>query len=354
MAGTASLWIRISSSAPWMSWVRWTDRSQGASALPRRFVPTSRCPKITILAPATAADEKVPTRNAYGNVLKRIYPAFPQMVVLDGEVGNSTRAEKFKEFCPERFFEMYIAEQNMVGVAMGLASRGKLPFVSSFGAFLTRAFDQIRMCQYSDANIKFVGSHAGVSIGQDGPSQMALEDIAMFRAIVDGVVLYPCDAVSTERLVEAAAAHRGMVYIRTTRGATPIIYDDMEMFTIGGAKVLRRSAGDVGTLAAAGRHPARSVESLRPAGRRGHFPAGDRSVQYSTVGHGHLAAGGGRNPLYRYRGRPLPGRRYRRGGVRRTGRQRHTGSLPGRPSPPDERSSRNAAGLRGDIGRGHC
>jgi transketolase len=199
-----------------------------------------------------APDEKVPTRTAYGNALKRIYPAFPRIVSLDGEVSNSTRAETFKKAYPERFFEMYIAEQNMVGVALGLSSRGQLPFVSTFGAFMTRAFDQIRMCQYSNANIKFVGSHAGVAIGQDGPSQMALEDIAMFRSIVDAVVLYPADAVSTERLVEAAAEYHGMVYIRTTRGATPIVYNDEDTFSIGGSRVLRRSDRDVGTIVAAG------------------------------------------------------------------------------------------------------
>ena len=199
-----------------------------------------------------APDAKIPTRNAYGNALKRIYPAFPRIVSLDGEVSNSTRAETFKQAYPERFFEMYIAEQNMVGVALGLSSRGQLPFVSTFGAFMTRAFDQIRMCQYSNANIKFVGSHAGVAIGQDGPSQMALEDIAMFRSIVDAVVLYPADAVSTERLVEAAAEYHGMVYIRTTRGGTPILYGDEDSFTIGGSRVLRQSDGDIGTVVAAG------------------------------------------------------------------------------------------------------
>jgi len=130
-------------------------------------------------------------------------------VSLDGEVSNSTYAEIFKEAYPDRFFEMYIAEQNMVGAALGLSRRGKIPFVSTFAAFFTRAFDQIRMSQYSDPNIKFVGSHAGVSIGEDGPSQMGLEDIAIFRAILNSVVLYPSDAVSTEKLVEEAAKHDG-------------------------------------------------------------------------------------------------------------------------------------------------
>jgi transketolase len=135
---------------------------------------------------------------------------------------------------------------------VGLARRGKIPFVSTFAAFLTRAYDQIRMSQYSDANIKFVGSHAGVSIGADGPSQMGLEDLAMFRTLLDGVVLYPCDAISTERLVEAAAAHRGIVYLRTTRDATPILYPPGEEFAIGGSKVLRSSARDAVTVVAAG------------------------------------------------------------------------------------------------------
>ncbi|MFO7965348.1 MAG: transketolase [Desulfobacterales bacterium] len=196
--------------------------------------------------------ESVPTRKAYGNALKRIYPRFPQIVGLDGEVSNSTKSETFKEAFPDRFFEMYIMEQNMAGVALGLADRGKIPFVSTFAAFLTRAFDQIRMSRYSDQNIKFVGSHAGVSIGQDGPSQMGLEDIAMFRTILDGVVLYPADAVSTEKLVEEAAKHTGIVYIRTTRGGTSVIYDSAESFPIGGCKVVRSSDSDKATVVAAG------------------------------------------------------------------------------------------------------
>ena len=197
-------------------------------------------------------DEMIATRTAYGNALKRIFPKYTNIVSLDGEVSNSTRAEYFKKAYPDNFFEMYVAEQNMVGTALGLARLGKLPFVSSFGAFLTRAFDQIRMSQYSDANIKFVGSHAGVAIGEDGPSQMALEDIAMFRSILSSVVLYPCDAVSAEYLVEAAAEHDGIVYIRTSRGKTPVIYDNSETFVIGGAKVLRQSLEDRATVIGAG------------------------------------------------------------------------------------------------------
>jgi len=199
-----------------------------------------------------SGDDAVPTRNGYGNALNRIYPAFPNIVSVDGEVSNSTRAAYFKDEHPDRFFEMYIAEQNMAGVALGLSCRGKIPFVSSFAAFLSRAYDQIRMSQYSDANIKFVGSHAGVSIGEDGPSQMGLEDLAFFRTILGSVVLYPCDAVSTEKLVEAAAAHDGIVYIRTSRMATPIIYAADESFPIGGSKVLKQSDRDAVTVIAAG------------------------------------------------------------------------------------------------------
>jgi transketolase len=197
-------------------------------------------------------DKPFATRKAYGRALKRIYPAFPDIVALDGEVSNSTYSEIFKEAYPERFFEMYIAEQNMAGTALGLATRKKIPFVSTFAAFLTRAYDQIRMSQYSGTNIKFCGSHAGVSIGEDGPSQMGLEDIAMFRAMVDSVVLYPSDAVSADRLVEAAAKYRGIVYIRTTRKNTPIIYGKDDEFTIGGCKVLRRSDSDAVTVVGAG------------------------------------------------------------------------------------------------------
>jgi transketolase len=197
-------------------------------------------------------DKPVATRKAYCKALVRIFPQFPNMVVLDAEVSNSTYSEIFKEKYPERFFEMYIAEQNMVGTALGLSRRGKIPFVSTFAAFFTRAFDQIRMSQYSDANIKFVGSHAGVSIGEDGPSQMGLEDIAMFRAILNSVVLYPSDAVSTEKLVEEAAKHNGIVYIRTTRKDTPIIYNKDEVFTFGGSKILRKSNRDSATVIAAG------------------------------------------------------------------------------------------------------
>lgn len=203
-------------------------------------------------APSYENGKPVATRKAYGNALKRISSLFPELVALDAEVSNSTYAEVFGDANPDRFFEMYIAEQNMVGTALGLSRCGKIPFISTFAAFFTRAFDQIRMSQYSDPNIKFVGSHAGVSIGQDGPSQMGLEDIAMFRSVLNSTVFYPCDAVSTEKLVEEAARIKGMVYIRTTREATPIIYGWREEFPAGKCKILRRSGGDSITVIAAG------------------------------------------------------------------------------------------------------
>jgi len=215
------------------------------------------------------ADKAVSTRKAYGNALVRIFPQFPDMVVLDAEVGNSTYAELFKKAYPDRFFEMFIAEQNMVGTALGLSRRGKIPFISTFAAFFTRSFDHIRMGQYSDSHIKFIGSHSGVSVGEDGPSQMGLEDIAMFRTILDSVVLYPSDAISTEKLVEKAAEHNGMIYIRTTRKDTSLIYSPDEEFTIGGSKVLRNSTHDFLTVIAAGitLHEALSAyEELKKAG----------------------------------------------------------------------------------------
>ncbi len=195
---------------------------------------------------------KVATRKAYGEALVQIFPHHQNMVVLDAETSNSTGAETFKKECEKHFFEMYIAEQNMVGVALGLSRRGKIPFVSTFAAFFSRAHDQIRMCQYADANIKFVGSHAGVSIGEDGASQMGLEDISLFRSLLGSVVLYPSDAPSTEKLVALSATYHGNVYIRTTRSETPVIYHANEQFVIGGSKTLRASAEDQVTIIGAG------------------------------------------------------------------------------------------------------
>lgn len=213
--------------------------------------------------------DMISTRKAYGNALVRIYPIFPDMVVLDAEVSNSTFSETFQKAYPERFFEMFIAEQNMVGAALGLSKREKIPFVSTFAAFFTRAFDQVRMSQYSDANIKFAGSHGGVSIGEDGPSQMGLEDIAMFRSLLKSVVLYPSDALSCERLVEEAGKYKGIVYIRTTRKDTPLIYSAEEQFPIGGSKILKQSDNDLVTVVGAGvtlHESLKAYESLKDEG----------------------------------------------------------------------------------------
>ena len=203
-------------------------------------------------SPVYKIGDKVATRQAYGEALRYIYQYFPQLVVLDAEVSNSTFSEIFKQAYPDRFFEMFIAEQNMIGAAVGMSRLGLLPFASTFSAFLTRAFDQIRMSQYSQANIKLVGSHAGVSIGPDGSSQMGLEDIAMARAIRDSIVLYPADATATLRLTELAARQQGIVYLRTTRAKTPVIYSSKEKFFIGGSKILRKSSRDKVAIFTAG------------------------------------------------------------------------------------------------------
>ncbi len=196
--------------------------------------------------------KKLATRKAYGNAITKLGAQNQKIIVLDAEMNNSTFANIFAAAFPKRYFEMFIAEQNMVSAAVGLARMGKIPFVSTFGSFLTRAFDQIRMAQYSKANIKFVGSHVGVSIGQDGPSQMGLEDIAMFRSIRESIVLYPSDAISTEKLVQQMAIHQGISYLRTTRMDTPIIYKQDEGFEIGGSKTIYKSEKDMVTVIAAG------------------------------------------------------------------------------------------------------
>ena len=196
--------------------------------------------------------EKVATRTAYGTALAKLGTSNPLIVALDGDTKNSTFAEKFLAAHKDRYFESFIAEQNMVGAAVGLAACGKIPFVSTFAAFLTRAFDHIRMAAISGVTIKYAGSHCGVSIGEDGPSQMGLEDIAMMRAIPHSTVLYPSDAVSTERLVAAEANLKGTTYLRTSRPATPVLYANNEEFPVGGSKVLRSSPSDQLTVVAAG------------------------------------------------------------------------------------------------------
>jgi transketolase len=196
--------------------------------------------------------DKVATREAYGNALARIGEVDRRVVAMDGDTKNSTYAEKFFKKFPDRFTECYIAEQNLVGVATGFGTRGKVPFASTFATFFTRAADQIRVAGISRANLKLVGSHVGVSIGEDGPSQMGLEDLALMRAIVGSVVLYPSDAVSTEKLVEQMALAKGIHFLRTSRPKSPVIYSNDELFPVGGAKMLRQNAGDKVTVVAAG------------------------------------------------------------------------------------------------------
>jgi transketolase len=189
--------------------------------------------------PSWDEGEEVATRRAYGDALAALGSARGDVVALDGEVNNSTYAEIFAEAHPDRYFEMYIAEQQLVAAAVGLQVRGWVPFGSSFAAFFTRAYDFVRMAAISRANIRLCGSHAGVSIGEDGPSQMALEDLAMMRAVHGSTVLYPCDANQTARLVEQMADREGIVFLRTTRAATPVLYGAGEEFPIGGSRVLR-------------------------------------------------------------------------------------------------------------------
>ncbi|WP_019328649.1 transketolase [Streptomyces sp. TOR3209] len=196
--------------------------------------------------------EEVATRNAFGEALAALGTARGDVVALDGEVGDSTRAEYFAKEHPERYFECYIAEQQMVAAAVGMAARGWVPFATSFAAFLTRAYDFVRMASVSGSGINLVGSHAGVAIGQDGPSQMGLEDIAMMRAVHGSTVLYPCDANQTARLVAEMAGLEGIRYLRTSRGGSKVIYGADEEFPVGGSKVLRSSDEDRLTVVAAG------------------------------------------------------------------------------------------------------
>jgi len=230
------------------------DTSVTIKVEPRRYPPARvPAPGEPRVQPAYKLGQEVATREAYGTALAALARIAPQVVAIDGDVKNSTFAEKFKEVAPERFAEAYIAEQNMVGAALGMSTEGKVPFASTFACFLTRAYDFIRMAVYSrPSHLVLCGSHAGVSIGEDGPSQMALEDLAMMRALLGTTVLYPSDAVSGERLVETAARTPGIVYIRTSRPKTRVIYDNAEAFPVGGSKTLRSSPKDRVTIVAAG------------------------------------------------------------------------------------------------------
>ena len=202
--------------------------------------------------PTYEVGAKVATREAYGDALKALGASNPNVVAVDGEVSNSTFADKFKKAYPDKFFEQYIAEQQLVSSAVGLQVMGKIPFASTFAAFFSRAYDQIRMATISQANIRLAGSHAGVSIGEDGPSQMALEDLAMMRAVHGSTVLYPSCALSAAHLVHLMSETHGVVYMRTTREKLPVLYGADETFTIGGSKTLKSSDSDKVAVIGAG------------------------------------------------------------------------------------------------------
>jgi transketolase len=208
-------------------------------------------PSGEVKLPRYELGAKVATRLAFGQALAAV-GARGDVVALDGEVGNSTHTEEFAKAHAERFFQMYIAEQQMIAAAVGMSVRGYVPFASTFAAFFTRAYDFIRMSAISQANIRLCGSHAGVEIGQDGPSQMALEDLAMMRAVHGSTVLYPSDATSAASLTQQMADRDGIVYMRTTRGSYPVLYGPEEAFPVGGSKVIRSSADDAVTLIGAG------------------------------------------------------------------------------------------------------
>ncbi|WP_316823030.1 transketolase [Pedobacter gandavensis] len=197
-------------------------------------------------------DQEYATREVFGQAISELGKENNDIYVLDADVKNSTFSLDFLKAIPEHFIECFIAEQNMVSVAAGLSRLGKIPVVATFAAFLTRAADQIRMARVSEANIKFVGSHVGVAIGEDGPSQMGLEDIAMFGTLPDTIIFQPSDAVSTAKLTAKMIDHPGMVYLRTLRSKTPLLYDEKESFEVGGSKVLRSSADDQLTIASSG------------------------------------------------------------------------------------------------------
>ena len=242
------------------------ETQKALDELTRQLKPSStqlqiKLPTAAKTAPATKGavapapyklGDSVATREAFGAALLALGEANSQVVALDADVKNSTYSDKFGKRFPDRFLENFIAEQNMLGAAAGIAACGKIPFVATFAAFFTRAYDFIRMAAISQSNIKLVGTHVGVSIGEDGPSQMGLEDLAMMSTQPGVTVLYPSDGLSMYKLMESATAHKGMVYLRAGRPKTPVIYGPDETFRIGGSKVLRQSAADQLTIVAAG------------------------------------------------------------------------------------------------------
>jgi transketolase len=225
-------------------------RVEGLLPDPEAFRPSHPLP-VPVTLPTYEVGDKVATRKAYGQALAAV-GVRTSVVALDAEVGNSTYSEDFQKAFPDRFFEIFIAEQQLIAAAVGLQVRGYIPFASTFAAFLSRAYDFIRMAAISTADIRLAGSHAGVEIGADGPSQMALEDLAMLRAVHGSTVLYPSDATSAAALVLTMAETSGISYMRTTRGAYPVLYPAGETFPIGGSKTPRSSDADTVTLIGAG------------------------------------------------------------------------------------------------------
>ncbi len=228
------------------------DEIRVTVARPDAAAPRPRFGTEPVKLPSYQVGEAVATRTAFGEALTALGAARPDVVVLDGEVADSTRTEYFAHDHPERFFECYIAEQQMVAAAVGMQVRGWTPFATTFAAFHTRAYDFVRMAAVSRADLCLVGTHAGVEIGQDGPSQMGLEDLAAYRAVHGSTVLYPCDANQTAVLVAAMADLKGIRYLRATRGDTPVIYEPGEDFPVGGSRVLRSGPDDDVTIVGAG------------------------------------------------------------------------------------------------------
>ncbi|WHX16930.1 transketolase [Streptomyces malaysiensis subsp. malaysiensis] len=297
-------------------------------------VPVLGPPSVTPARPASEGPlalpryntgDSVPTRDAFGESVAAVGTARGDVVALDGEVGDSTRLEYFHKEHPERYFEFFIAEQQLVAAAVGMQARGWNPYVSTFAAFFTRAYDFIRMASISDANLNLIGSHAGVAIGEDGPSQMGLEDLAALRAVHGSTVLYPCDANQAAQLTAAMAGESGIRYLRTTRGGTPVIYPSSETFPIGGSKVVRATDGDRVTLIGAGvtLHeaveaadrlaeegiPARVIDlySLKPVDARTLRTAAEVTGRLITVEDHHPEGGLGDAVLGAFAdGRPVP------------------------------------------------
>ena len=229
------------------------SRLEGVTVMPRNFValPEEHRKETAPRVRMRKYTQPVATRDAFGDALMSL-GMNEQVVVVDGDVQNSTRTQGFATKFPQRFIQGFIAEQNMISLCVGLSKKGFLPVVSTFSAFLTRGFDQLRMANYSDARMVIVGSHSGVSIGEDGPSQMGLEDVAMMRALPGVVVLCPCDGHSAQALTQLAVNGEGILYVRTMRGATPLVYEADEKFTVGGSHIVYESKRAKCAILAAG------------------------------------------------------------------------------------------------------